>query len=223
MLSVSVSLLTAHPRSLGFAATTATAKPPSTVPAPDDLETLMREFAASGVVRARFRETRHLSLLAAPLELKGVLYFAPPDRLARFTTQPTVSSVVVRDGRVAMRDDRRHRVLRLAKNDVVRDVVGSFLTLLSGDLEALRDRYTLRYRAHETAWTLDLEPRSRASRRVLSLMRFEGQGFGVTAMEKREPNGDTTRTVFEEVETRVELDPAALERIFSLENPTPTP
>ena len=55
-------------------------------PTPIALEELMGRLAESGGVRARFRETKHLSLLTAPLVSEGTLYFAPPDRFARHTT-----------------------------------------------------------------------------------------------------------------------------------------
>ena len=61
---------------------------------PIGLEELMSRLARSGGVRARFRETKHLSLLTAPLVSEGTLHFAPPDRLARHTTHPGNASIV---------------------------------------------------------------------------------------------------------------------------------
>jgi hypothetical protein len=59
---------------------------PLTQASPVGLDELMDRFAASGGVRARFRETKHLALLAKPLETERLLFFAlfgevEPDRV----------------------------------------------------------------------------------------------------------------------------------------------
>ena len=74
-------------------------------PAPTELEALMEFFAESGGVRAHFQESRHLSILTDPIETTGTLYFAPSDRLARHTSRPYRSSVVVEAGRVSLGDE----------------------------------------------------------------------------------------------------------------------
>ena len=68
-----------------------------------DLARLMERLASNGIVSADFEETRHISLLSDAIETAGVLYFAPPDRLARHTTRPGDSRVVVHGTRVAFR------------------------------------------------------------------------------------------------------------------------
>ena len=91
--------------------------------APTDLEGLMQRLASSGGVRASFRETKHLSLLSSPLETEGVLYFAPPDLLARHTSRPGRSSVVIRGDRVELRDETGRQVIDLGSSGVARQYV----------------------------------------------------------------------------------------------------
>ena len=85
-----------------------------------DLEGLMHLLAGSGGVRASFRETKHLSLLSSPLETEGVLYFAPPDLLARHTSRPGRSSVVIRGDQVELRDETGRQVIDLRSSAVTR-------------------------------------------------------------------------------------------------------
>ena len=193
------------------------------VGAPADVEALMEHLAASGGVRAHFRETRRLALLTEPLETRGVLTFAPPDRLARETTWPGRSSIVVRDGRAAFRDETGHQVLELGSNDVARHFAENLTVLLRGDLPALRARYAVSYRTDGTDWVLGLEPRSPAVRDIVEWTRFEGRGTRVSAMETRETSGDSTLTVFNAVETGLDFSPAEIERIFALEEPGGAP
>jgi hypothetical protein len=63
----------------------------------------MAALAGAGGVRARYVESRHISLLREPLEEEGMLYFDPPDRLARHAERPIPGSVMVRGDLEALR------------------------------------------------------------------------------------------------------------------------
>ncbi len=183
------------------------------------LEELMGRLAQSGGVRARFRETKHLSLLTAPLVSEGTLYFAPPDRFARHTTQPGNARIVVDGDRMAMRDETGHRVMDLEGSRVARHFVGNLRVLMRGDLAGLRSRYEIGFHADGNHWQLRLEPRSRIVRRIVEQVNVEGRGAELISMENLETNGDRISTVFFEVETGLDFSPAELERLFSLEAP----
>jgi outer membrane lipoprotein-sorting protein len=191
--------------------------------APAGVEELMRLFAASGGVRARFHETRYLSILAAPIETEGMLYFAPPDRLARHTTRPDRTALVVRGNEVAFRDEAGHQVMQLGSSRVAQGLVGNLAALLRGDLATLRERYSIEFRSEGHEWVLDLEPRARVLRRVIERIRVTGRGARLTAMETRETGGDSTFLALGDIESGLDFEPADLERIFSLEGPAGTP
>jgi outer membrane lipoprotein-sorting protein len=191
--------------------------------APARLEALMQRFAASGGVRARFRESRHLSILADPIETTGTLYFAPPDRLARHTTWPGRSSVVIEAERVLLADETGQRVFDLNTSEVARALVGNLMIVFRGDLEALRERYSVSFDSNAERWTLDLEPRSRALRSVIERIQFVGRGWDLTAMETRESNGDRTIMELSEVEVGLSWEQRDLDRIFSVDPPDDTP
>jgi len=182
-----------------------------------DLEGLMRRLASSGGVRAGFRETKHLSLLSSPLETEGVLYFSPPDLLARHTSRPGSASVVIRGDRVELRDETGRQVIDLGSSGVARQYVDNLGVLLRGDLAALRSRYSIGFETDGDAWQLRLEPRSRAMRHIVESIRVEGRGSELTSMETREASGDRTVSVFFAVETGLDFTASERERIFSLD------
>ncbi|MCH8891746.1 MAG: outer membrane lipoprotein carrier protein LolA [Myxococcales bacterium] len=192
-------------------------------PAPTELEALMEFFAGSGGVRARFQESRHLSILTDPIETTGTLYFNPPDRLARHVTRPGRSSVVIEAGRVSFGDETGQRVFDFDTSEVARALVGNLMVVFRGDLESLRARYSISFDSDGENWTLDLEPRSRALRGIIERIRFTGQGRKLTAMETRESNGDRTIMRFSEIEIGLSWEPGDLDRIFSLDPPDATP
>lgn len=184
------------------------------------LATLMQRFASSGGVRARFRETKRLALLEAPLETEGLVVFAPPDRLVRHTTKPGSSSVVVDGRRVLIRDETGVQHLELGEDDVARQLVDNLSVLLRGDLAALRSRYSVRSHFEDGAWRLELKPRSALLSRVVESIRVEGRGAALERMEVRETNGDSTVTLFFDVETGLSFEPGELERVFSAPDPS---
>ena len=69
-----------------------------------DLSTLLSHFAASRGVFAHFREEKSLPLLQEPLVSEGLLYYAPPGRMARFTTRPEHTSLLVVEDRLRIED-----------------------------------------------------------------------------------------------------------------------
>jgi len=79
-----------------------------------DLEALVRGFAAMPGLSARFREEKHISLLQVPLVSEGVLYFAPPDRIARHVERPAPSTLLVRDDELVMGTVGERHTLDLA-------------------------------------------------------------------------------------------------------------
>jgi outer membrane lipoprotein-sorting protein len=195
----------------------------ATDPAPTELAALMELFASSGGVRAHFRELRHLSILTDPIETTGMLYFAPPDRLARHVTRPGRSSVIVEAGRVSLADETGQQVYDFETNEIARALIGNLMVVFRGDLESLKARYSISFDSNGENWTLDLEPRSRALRGIVERIRFMGRSRELSVMETRESNGDRTIMRFSEIETDLSWEQRDLDTIFSLDPPDATP
>jgi outer membrane lipoprotein-sorting protein len=189
---------------------------------PGELEALMNQFASSGGVRAHFREIKHLALLSAPIESEGTLYFAPPSRLARYTSRPGKARVVINGERAAFHDPTGHQEVDLESSEVASHLVGNLVVLLRGDLPGLLTRHHVTLHGDSQGWVLELEPRSRVVRSMIESIRIKGNGVGLLEMETRESSGDKTIMRFSQVETGVDFAAAELERIFSLEAPDDT-
>lgn len=195
-------------------------------PAPTDIDSLMELFATSGGVRAHFQESRHLSILSDPIETHGMLYFAPPDRLARHANRPGRSSVVVEAGRVSFGDETGQRSFDVSTSVVAQTLVSNLMVVFRGDLKSLRARHSISFHhdgGNGGGWTLELEPRSRIVRGIIERVRFTGTGRELTAMETLESNGDRTIMRFNDIETGIAWNTPELERIFSLDPPDATP
>jgi outer membrane lipoprotein-sorting protein len=186
--------------------------------APAELEALMNRFASSGGVRAHFQEIKYLSLLSVPIESEGMLYFAPPSRLARYTSRPGKARVVVNGERAVFDNQTGHQEVDIESSEVASHLVGNLVVLLRGDLHGLLARYHVALRDDSQEWVLELEPRSRVVRSMIEFIRVRGRGAELIEMETRESSGDKTITRFSQVETGIDFAPAELNRIFSLKD-----
>lgn len=192
----------------------APAEPLAAPSGPLTLEALMQRMSATTGVRAAFREEKSLALLEAPLVSEGTLYFVPPDRMARITTRPGASTLVIDGGRLSYRDEAGASDVDLSGNRAARALVENFVVLFAGDLAALRERYDLRFEAEGTRWRIQLAPRAAPLTSFIASVELRGVGPALAEMSVREADGDLTVTRFERVETDVDYTPEELARLF---------
>jgi outer membrane lipoprotein-sorting protein len=191
--------------------------------APLTLEVLMQGMASTTGVRAAFREEKQLALLEAPLVSEGMLYFVPPARMARITTQPGASALVIDGGRLSYTDETGASDVNLAGNRVARTLVENFVVLFAGDLAALRERYDVGFEAKGQSWRMRLVPKAAPLATFVASVELSGEGPALAAMALREVDGDRTLTRFERVETGARFSPEELVRLFSSGPSTPRP
>jgi hypothetical protein len=175
---------------------------------------LMRGMATAQGVVADFTERKEMALLVEPIEQRGRLYFVPPGRLARFTSAPGFSSLIVDGEDVRFREGIDGDAFDLSGNPMARVFVDNFIVLWSGDREKLERLYVPQLASVGQRWQLSLAPRRAPLDRFIERIVLKGQGHAIAEMEVREIDGDRTTTVFDSVETDRAFAPAELERLF---------
>lgn len=163
---------------------------------PKNVEALMAGFAGLTGFEARFVETKTMALLAVPLKTEGRLYFSAPARLLRVVDKPQPARVLVTPTEVTMKAAGSNtQRLDLAARPEVRALVSSLLSLLTGDLNALRGAYRLDYAAGgDGRWRLQLTPKSDRIAALVAGLRFEGIGRAVDRITVEESSGDRVVT-----------------------------
>ncbi len=199
---------------LSTAAQARAAEPIAIPSGPLTLEALMQRMSATTGVRAEFREEKILALLAVPLVSEGVLYFVPPKRMARITTRPGTSALVIDGGRLSYTDEAGASNVDLSGNRVARTLVENFVVLFGGDLAALRERYEIAFDAEGPRWRMQLTPKAAPLSTFLTAVEMRGAGPALQEMTVREADGDSTVTHFLAVETDVRFSAEDLARLF---------
>ncbi len=152
---------------------------------------------AKGALEREFVETRQFALLAAPLESRGRMEFAPPDRLLWEILAPEPSVLRVEGARVELsRPGAKPRRLDLASEPGARGLVDAVRFLLAGDLAALRREYELSLAEEGDAWRLVLAPRAEAQRRVVARIELAGTGAATRELWLTFANGDLSHVAF---------------------------
>jgi outer membrane lipoprotein-sorting protein len=182
---------------------------------PPSLEALMAGMAQASGVSARFVERKEIALLSEPIETRGSLLFAPPDRLLRTTEAPARSRLAIAGERFAFSDEAGGEAVNLSDNPLAREFVDSFIVLFSGDLARLRERYEPELEATGADWSLVLRPRQRPLSDLIERITLSGAGAALRQMEMLEKDGDRTLTRFSEVEVDRRITPEEVDAWFA--------
>lgn len=186
------------------------------LPAPDDDAALFAALAKLDGFEAKFSEKKHLSLLKAPLETSGRLYYLKPGMLAREVVKPEKSLVRVSQGIVTIIDERGSRRIDLRSRPGVASFVESFSHVLSGRLEELSKHYRVEYsKAKEgNGFTLTLTPRGSPLNQLVQSIEIEGRGLSIFHLVVRETNGDRTVTRLSDIDAPRKFSESEKRRFF---------
>jgi hypothetical protein len=178
------------------------------------LEILMHHMSRTSGVKARFRESKEVRLLSNPIETRGEIFFIPPDRFARHTSEPGHTTLVIDGESLRFDDEIGDEKIDLSSDPIARQFVDNFTVLFNGDLPELRRRYQIRFQADDERWELVLDPSAKTLRRYLRSITLRGDGPALSEMIVVETDGDTTTTRFVEITTNHVFSERELEAAF---------
>jgi outer membrane lipoprotein-sorting protein len=178
------------------------------------IEILMDHMSRAAGVKARFLERKEVSLLVAPLESQGALYFIPPDRFARHTTKPGRTLLVIDGNTLRYFDEFGGEQIDLSGEPIARQFVENLTGLFNGDLPALRERYHVTFQSEGDLWQLVLQPRSENMRKFIRDITLRGDGPALLEMRMVENDGDSSTTTFTEIQTDYRFSELELETAF---------
>lgn len=173
-------------------------------------------------IEARFKEEKHLRLLALPIESEGVLYFHKDGYLLRKITKPSPSSIRITPEALFIDEDDKQQRVPLSSHQDVAHMVQSFLWILAGDLESLRAHFRMEFQAHDKTqtqgvpdhWTLKLHPTHTRVKKLLKSVTVRGSGVEVKEITVEESEGDRTVTTIESVNAAREFSEAEAKQFF---------
>lgn len=160
-------------------------------PADFNVAQLMDMLSEVREAQAAFIESKYLSLLSAPLVLRGQVSYVAPDYLKKEYDDLGSESYELRGEQLTIESsDGRRREIAIDEHPVLRAFVESYRATLAGDAEALRRYFYLDLSGPVGAWVLRLTPRQGELADYLSAVVMSGQENTVQRVETLEASGD---------------------------------
>ena len=128
---------------------------------------------------ARFRETRHIATLTAPIERTGTLVYRRPDHLEMNVVTPRAEQFVIDGATLRLRSADGERTLALDSEPALLAWTESLRATLAGDVAALTRYFVPTLSGNAGAWTLTLEPRDAALRAQVASIVIDGGGDAI--------------------------------------------
>lgn len=153
------------------------------------------------VLRANFKQEKHIKALRRPLKSSGTYLFSVEHGVSWQITKPFPTIfVVTQKGILQKTDGEEPFLIEASQQPVVSGFTKVFLSLFKGDREILKERFKLYFAGNNQAWTLGLEPKGTIMKKFLARIVLEG-GEHLKTITFYEATGDKTVIYFEEVNT----------------------
>lgn len=126
--------------------------------AQDTLEQVLARMKPDVAVQIAYHETRHMSLFANEWHGSGYLYAALPDTLLKQQLKPEVEIMAAEGTLLTYQkpSTQTFHQLQLDQSNPMMASLVAFKAMLTGDLNHLRQLYTLKFIPLETAWQLEM-------------------------------------------------------------------
>ena len=182
-------ILLAHSLILAGVAHHALADPASGWGLPQLMASMQTVHQASG----NFVENKYVQMLKQPLQSSGRLIYAAPDRLQKQTVSPSPSDLIVNgDHLTVQQPDGELRYVSLSQYPEIGALIESIRATLAGDTATLSRYYEPSLGGTSNDWLLQLNPRDQRLRKLLTMVRIQGEGTSIRNVETLEPDGDHT-------------------------------
>lgn len=184
-------------------------------PAPT-LDGVLKQLSEIEALSARFREEKHIALLAEPLISEGTLHYAKPKQLVRHTEKPRQASVLLRGDTLSFGTERDPQRITLSSQPALRVLIDTFVSVLAGDRAALDKVAEVKLEPTGAGYRITVTPKDEKVKRLVRTMSFDGKGATLSRMEIRDAGGDVTVTTFRDVMLRKPFSEAERKRLFRL-------
>lgn len=155
-----------------------------------DVAALFDRLAKERPAHAEFRERKHLSLLAEPLDSSGDLTFTPPDRLEKRTKSPKPETVIIDGAQITLERGGRKQTLELKDHPGIAVLVESIRGTLAGDLASLSRTYSIKLDGDASRWRLVLRPLDASLTSLVERIEIGGTEARVRMVEIFQADGD---------------------------------
>ncbi len=157
-------------------------------------ERLAQQSAKINTIVCDFVQTRHLSVLAEPVEQRGRFFYKREGNICLLYDKPEGDRIVMSDGRFKMVVGGKQTVVGMNSNPMLRQMNGMFSACMTGDVRLLEAGAKTTYSSHGNEYRVEIVPVRGQSRGAVSriTLSFDRDDMTLTGMRMDEANGDYT-------------------------------
>lgn len=163
------------------------------------LETISTRLSVTPVVRAAITQDKTLAILSRPMHSEGRLLFSREHGLYWVIETPVASETLVTRDRLLQVTGSHRRLMTVSEQPALAAVGDIFFPILSGEMDALRDAFTITVHGDDMQWQLQLSPKNEPLNRFIHTITLDG-GADLQRMTLTDHNGDTTVMSFADVQ-----------------------
>lgn len=158
------------------------------------LAEVLNLFSQQEKSTADFKEVKFTSFLEEPIVSFGQLEFTAPNKLAKFIVKPEkISNKISGDELEITTVDATHTI-NLKEHPEFSVILTSIINVLSGNHEALKKDFTIKFKGTLTSWQLVLVPRDSFIRGYIDTVKMHGNKNKLSKIMVTEANKDYSVT-----------------------------
>jgi hypothetical protein len=147
-------------------------------------------------VVGEFKQVREIKDLKLKLNSTGTFTFKVPLELNWIQIKPFAMTILMTPDKIIQKNsDSSTMEMTKQSQPVVFIFSSSFLSIFSGDIENIKKSFTYQIDFKRNDWTMSLVPKDELLKKVISMVKIEGQDF-VKKVEVTESTGNTTSIYF---------------------------
>lgn len=164
-------------------------------------------------LRARFTQTKHMSLLNQPLVATGRFAYKRPDKVLWEIEQPEKATVIIADGKLhvpGMTDSDREALAAMP----VASAMSHIGALFAGDVAALRETFDITAQQGDAGIAVQLAPRAAATQGMFNRidLTFGGPALALRMIRLENKLGDRVEVDVHEVT----VNPSLPDELFAV-------
>ena len=170
------------------------------------LQDLSEQLKLGSSASGSFTQYRQLKVLKKPLISHGTFLFDQAQGLIWQQLRPFKSSLILKDKQLIQIDSQGNIQVQAAGKaqaaSAFETIMPNLLTaVLTGDISALQQNFSLSFQQQKQQWQLGLTPKDPLIAKVLPQMIIEGQ-HTLTALILLSQNGDSSRIALSDIQNR---------------------
>ncbi len=167
-----------------------------------DMPSLMRLFASSQSVKAKFAERKFIKILDDPVESNGELVFQAPNRLEKRTQLPRPETLVIEGSKVSIERGTFKRTMSLDDFADMASLVQSLTATFRGDQLSIEQSFNWKLSGPASKWQLVLKPKTSKLFITLKEIRLAGDNSYVHTVETTLTDGDRSLMTLDRPQTQ---------------------